>query len=161
MNHVCLYQLWISIAGNAIEEILKPGSPLQNVVPQPDFITVKDGKLSISETFEDEYSMTAWLPQTIKVQDGRGNIYESTIYDETEYAGFDSNPDACQTWIISASDNEEAPTLVLEVSLEKTTLTLLSDVWDSLSVEKKLAVKFLNLLSKSCHAHVKLSLKDI
>ena len=97
-------------------------------MPQPDFITVKDGKLSVSETFEDEYSMTAWLPQTIKAQDGRGNIYESTIYDETEYAGFGSSPDKCQTWIIFASDNEEAPTLVLEVILEKTTLTLLSDL---------------------------------
>lgn len=104
-----------------------------------DFITVKDGKLSVSETFEDEYSMTAWFQSA--GWEGQ-YLWEYYIYDETEYAGSDSNPDTCQTWIISASDNEEAPTLVLEVSLEKMTLTLLSDFWDSW-VEK------LNLLSKS------------
>ena len=44
--------------------------------------------------------MKAWLPSTIKVQDGEGTTYESSIYDETEYCGFDADFTQRQTWIL-------------------------------------------------------------
>ena len=107
--------------------ILKPGAPLRGVVPRPAFIALEDGKLSIAEDIADEFSTKAWLPNAIRVQDGEGAIYESSIYNKTEYCGFDTDPAQQQTWILSADSNDEAPSLILEVSCDTTKLTLLMD----------------------------------